>query len=217
MGANGEAREKSDQTDLETRLKEVEDLTRSMGQLTVIHDVRLRELGTMFRTIILKKDSPYNKRAAVVDAEWKELMQEYNKRRRDTGKTEEIGSKHLRLAANIFEEMYKDPQTSKDLKDKLQTHWQTCNKDSPDFLGPDVRVMKWRQTKDGKHGVLEFKLADTLSAVEEELIRVMVLSGGELKTGPAARGERVRDLERKLEGTWGKREGTGARSSAMEG
>ena len=71
-----------------------------------------------------------------------------------------------------------------------------------DFLARDVKTVKYRQTRDGKHGILEFKLADELLAVETEMVRLMEADGGTVKNGTAARGQRVRDLQDKLEGTW---------------
>ena len=67
----------------------------------------------------------------------------------------------------------------------------------------DIKLMKGRKTRDGKNGILEFNHTETMMDMEEELVRVA--NGGTLKTGPAPRGERVRELEDKLEGTWGAR------------
>ena len=88
------------------------------------------------------------------------------------------------------------------MRESLTTRWKDADQETEEFLGMGVKIMKWRVTKDGKHGILEFKLTETLGEVEEEIIRVMGLAGGTVKTGPASRGERVRELEDKLEGTW---------------
>ena len=131
-------------------------------------------------------------------------MKEYNKRKKQTGQMEQLGSKHLKLAHGMFEEMYAHPKIKPEIKTFLEQHWNETNQRTEDFLARDVNTMKWRVTKDGKSGIMEFKLAETLLEVEEEMIRLMEEDGGLVKTGTAARGQRVRDLQDKLEGTWKK-------------
>ena len=93
-------------------------------------------------------------------------------------------------------------------------HWTPCNcltrarccvridTGTPDFLAADIRIVKWRTAKDGRNGVLEFKLTESMIQVEEELVRVLIQKGGKLQSGPDARGRRVRAVEEQLEGTW---------------
>ena len=71
MGSDGQPHERTEAMDVERRLTAMEDLTRCMGHLTVIHDVRLREMGTLFRVIALPKGSTYFKMAEEVDTKWK--------------------------------------------------------------------------------------------------------------------------------------------------
>ena len=172
-----------------------------MGQLTVIHDVRLREFGTLFRVVMVPKGTPYFTAAESVGAAWKMLSKEYSKRKQSTGKKEHLWSNHLQLGRIVLETMYEDSNVEPAVKDSLKQWWKGADTANEDFLGQDVKIMKWRITKDGKHGVLEFKLTESLMEVEEELLRVMVEAGGEVKTGPASRGSWVRELETKLEGT----------------
>ena len=73
---------------------------------------------------------------------------------------------------------------------------------NPDFLGTDVKLMKWKNTRDGKGGILEFKLTEALTTVEEELIRLMVAGGAVELQGPAPKGTMIREEEEKLTGTW---------------
>ena len=206
--ANGEPASSaggSSGTDIDKRLTEVEELAKSIGQLTVIHDVRLRELATLFRVMMVPQTSGFFKRCDTVDEKWKETMQSYHKRRKETGQTEELGSKHLKLAQGMFEEMYAHASIKPQIKQFLAGHWKDADQDTEDFLAKDVKTMKWRQTKDAKHGIMEFKLADESLEVETELVRLMEEDGGTVKTGTAARGQRVRDLQDKLEGTWGRK------------
>ena len=187
---------------LESRLKAVEELTTSMGQLVVVHDTRLRELGTLFRVLMFPKGSSYAVAAEEVNEGWKTETKEYYKRRDKGDASSTLGNKHLRLGAVLLNQLWRDPQTKEAIKERMRTHWQGKDTSTPDFLGTDIKIMKWRMARNGKQGILEFKLTESLMEVEEEFIRVTTQQGAVLRTDPAPRGDRVRDLEAKLEGAW---------------
>ena len=115
---------------------------------------------------------------------------------------ETLGNKHLKLGMALLNHLYRDSATCGEVKDALKQRWQGKNTGTPDFLAADIRIVKWRTAKDGRNGVLEFKLTKSMIQVEEELVRVLIQKGGKLQSGPDARGRRVRAGEEQLEGTW---------------
>ena len=187
---------------MEQRMDELTELTHAIGQLVVVQDARIRELGTVFRCVLMPRGSPIADRMEKMDEEWKRASTSYNLRKANGGGAEKLGSKHLRVAAVLLNGIHADPQTKQEVKEELQTRWEGKDTNTPEFLEADVKVAKWRVSRDGKHGILEFKLTETLMAVEEEIIRVLLHHGGTLKSGPGPKGERVRDVEKRLEGTW---------------
>ena len=116
-----------------------------------------------------------------------------------------LGNKHLVYGATLFEHIHADGQTRAETKKVLQDRWAGKDTTNPAFLEPDIEILKWKVTRDGKHGVLEFKLTEGLWKLEEEVVRVLTAHGGIVNNGPAARGERIRELQDKLEGTWDRR------------
>ena len=73
---------------------QVEELAVRTAQVLSLHDIRLREVSTMFRKVKMPVTSAFGKDLVAVDTEWKEV-------RRGGGKHE--GSKHLKLAAVALE------------------------------------------------------------------------------------------------------------------
>ena len=108
---------------MESRLTAMEDLQKSMGQLLVIHDGRIRELGVMFCVVTIPKGTTYFTRAEEVDVQWKTEMKDYHARRKETGQTEAIGSKHLKIAAAMLEAMNMDQHTRAEVKQALGKRW----------------------------------------------------------------------------------------------
>ena len=208
--SRSELRGGADTAEIYRRLREVEETQTVTGQLVVVHDNRLRELGTLFRALLVPEGSSFTKAMDGVDTEWKGLNKAYKERRRNGGDTERLGNKHLKLGLQLLEELNQDPATNESVREFLVKRWEGKDTRTPEFLGPDVRIVKWRRTRDGRHGVLEFKLTEALAVVEEEIVRVLTEKhGATLCSGPDSRGRRVRDLEDRLEGTWD----TGARGS----
>ena len=193
-----------DHEELVRRVTKLEEVQTDMGHLVVAQDARIRELSTLFRSLLVPKDSHYGKLMNTLDTEWKANSKAYQERKKQTGTTELLGSKHLLLGQTLMAELYRDGDFKPQLKEVLKKRWEGLNHDTPDFLAPDIRIVKWRLTKDGKHGVLEFKLTEALTEAEEEMVRVLVLRGCKLNSGPAARAHMVRKLEGHLEGTWKK-------------
>ena len=186
--------------ELARRVAKLEEVQTDMGHLAVAHDARLRELSTLFRSLLVPKECHYGKLMNGVDADWKSTSKAYQDRKKQTGTVEMIGSNHLILGQTLLGELYRDPDFKPNLKEALKMRWDGQNHDTPDFLAPDIRIVKWRLTKDGKHGVLEFKLTEALTEAEEEMVRVLILRGCKLNSGPAARARMVRKLEAHLEG-----------------
>ena len=54
-------RGKLDTDEMEKRLAQIEDIQTGMGHLVITHDTRLRELSTLFRSLLIPKDSGYGK------------------------------------------------------------------------------------------------------------------------------------------------------------
>ena len=166
------------------------------AQLVSIHDVRIRELSTLFRKVRFPMNSAYGKVLVKVDVEWKAS--------RGSG-TGTGGSKHLRLAAVMLEAMYGGTDINEDVKKELKERWTGKDTTTPEFLGTDVRIMKWTPLKNGKDGILEFALVPSLARVEDEMVRILKTLPGALElVGTAAKGPQVRELEEMIEGTWRK-------------
>ena len=136
-------------TDLDKRVAAVEELTKDIGQLAVVHDVRLRELATLLRVVMVPQTSSFSKRCTAVDEGWKDKLQEYTKRRKQTGQTEQIGSKHLKLAQGMFEEMYAHPKIKPQVKQFLELHWKDTNQETEDFLARDE--MEGHEGREKRH------------------------------------------------------------------
>ena len=174
--------------------EQVEELAVRTAQLVSIHDHRLRELGTLFRQVKMPVDGPYAKVLVKVDAEW-----------RADKRTKDKGSKHLKLAVALFEAMYGGADISEGVRKTLAERWDGKDTSTPEFLGTDVRVMKWKALKDGKHGILEFALVPGLATVEGEMVRMLGGQPGATElVGTAVKGPQVREMEQMIEGTWRK-------------
>ena len=143
---------------------QVEELAVRTAQVLSIHDVRLREFGTLTRRVRMPVASEYGKVLVDVDTKWKVV-------RRDGGKHD--GSKHLRLAVVLLGKMYQGLKEGDGVRQLLETRWAGKDTRTPEFLGTDVRTMKWRTLKNRKEGVLEFMLVPELAGVERELLRVL--------------------------------------------
>ena len=103
--------------------------------------------------------------------------------------------------------MHADGQTQAEIKQTMTERWQGAPTENSDFLQADVRICKWRLTRDGKHGLFEFRLADDMQHIEKEIIRVLVHSGATVKYGAGPKQTKVRDLEETLKDTWGRKDG----------
>ena len=106
------------------------------------------------------------------------------------------------LAAVLLNQTNVGEHTKAEIKRVLQERWRGKDTTTPEFLDADVKIMKWKQTRDGKRGILEFKLVEDLREVEMEIMRVLQLEGAVLKTGPAPRGPLVREVEEMMKGKW---------------
>ena len=71
-----------------------------------------------------------------------------------------------------------------------------------EVLGTKVTPTKWRMSKGGKAGVLEFALAPEVQGVEAELVRLLVQSGGKEKHGAEAKGPASRKVDEAIEDAW---------------
>ena len=175
---------------------QVEELAVRSAQVLSLHDVRLRELGTVLRKVKMPVNSQYGQGLVRVDLQWKSVR---------TGGGKNEGSKHLRLASTVLEALYQSAPQG-ELKELLQKRWTNKDTSTPEFLGSDVRVMKWKTLKNGKDGVLEFMLVPELAVVEQELLRVLVAQAGAVELfGTETKGPQIREVEEMIEGTWGRR------------
>ena len=200
---------------LEARLRKVEELATRTAQLTVVHDTQIRELATFMRTVQIKREHPWFAKLGEVDSAWRDSRARFLKDRdgakvRGEDGPTSIGSKHLLLAATAIELFSSDAKTAGEVKSNLATRWQGQDTSNSRFLESDVKLFKWRVVRDSSSGILEFKLAEELQAMEAEMVRVIVAWGGIVKQGTAPRGPRVRDLEERLQRTWD-RTGSGTR------
>ena len=175
-------------------IADVENLAVRTAQVLSIHDVRLREFGTMTRRVKLPVNSEYGKLLSEVDGRWKTT-------RREGGTLE--GSKHLKLASVMLEKLYHGLAEGDEVKVLLGARWNGKDTSTPAFLGTDVRVVKWRTLKNKREGVIEFMLVPELAVVERTLLRVLVAEpGAEELTGMEAKGPQIREVETLIEGTW---------------
>ena len=183
-------------------MDEVRELAEWTAQLVVVHDHRIRELGTLLHTMEIPIGTGTAKALGKVDTDWKEKHRAYLDRKRRTENTESTGSKHLMLAAVLLTQTHAGEHTRAEIKRILRERWTGKDTTTPEFLDAYVKIMKWRQTKDGKRGILEFKLVEDLREVEMEIIRVLRLEGAVLKTGPAPRGPLTWEVEDMMKGKW---------------
>ena len=93
---------------------QVEELAVRTAQVLSIHDVRLREFGTMARRVKLPLQSEYGKLLSDVDGKWKNT-------RRDGGTLD--GSKHLKLASVMLERLYQGLAEGDEVKTLLGARW----------------------------------------------------------------------------------------------
>lgn len=130
----------------------MEELAVRTAQVFSLHDVRLRELSTILRRAKMPLKSQYGEAVTRVDVPWKTV-------RKQGGQQE--GSKHLRLASVVLEALYQGTSQG-ELRTLLEGRWGGKNTSTPEFLGSDVRVMKWKPLKTEKDGMLEFMLVPEL-------------------------------------------------------
>ena len=173
---------------------QVESLAVRTAQVLSLHDIRLRELSTQFRRIRMPLVSPYGKVLVEVDTRWKAVRKEGNKLE---------GSKHLKLAAVVLELLYQSTPEGHELRKALAERWAGRDTSTPEFLGTDVRVMKWRALKNGREGVLEFLLVPELAYVEREIVQALAAQAGAAELfGTESKGTQIREVETMIEGTW---------------
>ena len=194
-----------DLLDVTERLARLETRQNQQGRILVVHDTRLRELGALFRVLHFLKAHRYYTVLHTVEVKWKETAKAYYTDKKDSGTARKIGNKHLLLASKLLEAFHSEGETNSQVKQAMSARWEGKNTSNPDFLGTDIKLMKWRETRDGKGGALEFKLTETLAPVEEEIIRVMVKLGAVELQGPAPKGTMIRAEEELLEGSWTRR------------
>ena len=175
---------------------QVEALAVRTAQVLSLHDIRLRELGTMLRRVKMPLNSKYGKALAEVDVRWKAV-------RKDGGKHD--GSKHLNLASVLLELLFQATGEGDATRKLLSERWHGKDTSTPDFLGTDVRVVKGRALKNGKEGVLEFMLVPELALIERALLKELTdQSGAQELFGTESKGAQIRDVEQMIEGTWHK-------------
>ena len=160
--------------ELQQTVERLEQTTITMGQLTIIHDTRLRELETLTHTVQIPARNTYAEALDKTDKGWKDKRKSMYALRAGGSATENIGSKHLQLGAVLLHTIHADAQTQADIKQTMTERWQGAATGTSDFLASDIRVCKWRLTRDGKRGILEFRLSDDMHHVEKEIIRVLV-------------------------------------------
>ena len=114
MGSDGQSYSKGPAADLETRVAKLEELTTSMAQLQVIHDGRIRELGTMVRVGMIPKGKPAYEWMERTNEKWKTEWKEYNKRKAKGEDPVQLGNKHLVYGATLFEFLHGSKHTQAD-------------------------------------------------------------------------------------------------------
>ena len=206
-GASQGTGEDTTVAELRQTVARLEQTTITMGQLTIIHDTRLRELETLIHTLQIPIKNTYAELLDKEDKTWKDKRKTMYAARSNGGTPDNIGSKHLQLGAVLLHTIHADPQTQAEIKQTMEVRWQGAATATSDFLIADVRICKWRVTRDGKHGILEFRLADDMMHIEKEIIRVLVHSGAAVKYGAGPKQTKVRELEETLKDTWGKKDG----------
>ena len=182
--------------------EEVLDLAVRTAQLVSIHDIRLRELSATVPQVRVPLTSSYGGAVKSVDTEWKGHMTAYNKQKKNGEDPQSLGSKHVRLAKAILNTLYADPGTPEAIETRLAERWGGQGDGTTDKVMKDVQIMKWRPGRDLKTGVLEFKLVTELADVEQALIARLEQNGGQQLVGVAPRGQRARELDALLDGTW---------------
>jgi len=177
---------------------QVEELAVRTAQLVSLHDISIREMGTLWRRVKMPLKGRYGKEFMKVHVEWK------GKR---GGGENTGGSKHLRLGVVALEQLYEWEGLKPEVKETLCKRWEGKDTNTPAFLGTDVRCMKWQPLKNGTEGILTYGLVPALAAVEEELTRLLATqASAEELVGMAPKGPQVRGMEELIEGTW-RREG----------
>ena len=184
--------------------EQVSDLAVRTAQLVSIHDIRLRELAALVPQIRVPLTSAYGRGLHKCDAEWKGILDAYNRKKATGEDTPNIGSKHLRLGATLLGMLTEDVGTKAEIRVKLQGRWTEEDRKKPhfDFLAADVLIAKWRPGRDNKTGVLEFKLGSDMQDVEQEVVNRLVDGGGTVLAGIAPKGARARELDAALQRTW---------------
>ena len=173
---------------------EMDELTVRVAQMVSMHDQRLRELeAVVMRKVIIPATGKYGKSFIEVDTKWKKGRCENCKGA--------MGSKHLRLAIALLEQVYNDPQLGMDDKTALDEI----------FTGMDLRtgamgdiflMMKWRAFNGGKDGPLEFYFAPRARDSETIMVKLLTNNGGKLSQGTAPRGPVIRKIDEKIANTW---------------
>ena len=175
--------------------EEMDDLTIRMAQVVSLHDVAVRELRTVFRRVKMPLTNRYAERLDAVGKEWASRM-------KLGGDQRPKDSKHVRLAANLLEAMYGNAE---DLPEGLKKRLEELFKGKESTGGViegAVNVMKWRTFKEGKDGILEFRMAPEMADVEAMIVRVLVQGGGTEVTGTDVKGPQVREMEEAIKDTW---------------
>ena len=175
--------------------EEMDALTIRMAQVVSLHDVAVRELRTVFRRVKMPLKNRYAEQLDTVGREWAGRMKK-------GGDQRPKDSKHVRLAKELLEGVYACAEgIPEGLKKRLEEIFKGKESTGGVIEGA-VNVMKWRTFKDGKEGILEFRMAPEMADVEAMMVRVLVESGGTEVTGTDVKGPQVREMEEAIKDTW---------------
>ena len=185
--------------------RELEELAVRTAQVVSLHDIAVRELSMVWRKVKMPQGSTGGKALMEVHEAWRVGRAKSTGSGGGSSGTGMGGSKHLRLAVVVLEMLYGWKEVAPAVRTTLEKRWEGKDQTTPEFLGTDVRHMKWQPLKNGKEGILTFGLVPELMEVEKELVRMLeVLSKGEVVVGVAPKGPQIREMEGLIEGTWRK-------------
>ena len=173
---------------------ELDTLCVRVAQVVSIHDHQIRELKTLLRRVRLPTSGRVGKELTKMDKEWKEAVR--------AGRAERLGNKHAKLAVRVIDAVFDDPSIGAQDKDTMKTALSGVDASKEGEVERCVNVMKWKELKGGKEGILEFRLVAELAAVEGIMVKVLGASGGTVLTTPEPRQPQIRDVDELIQGTW---------------
>ena len=176
---------------------ELDTLCVRVAQVVSIHDHQIRELRTLLRRVKLPTSGRVGKELSQLDKEWKDAVR--------AGKAERLGNKHAKLAIRVINAVFDDPSIGDQDKSTMTSALSGVDSSKEGEVEKCVNVMKWKELKGGKEGVLEFRLVAELAAVEGIMVKVLGASGGTVLTTPEPRQPQIRDVDELIQGTWKRR------------